>query len=193
MAAGTLLFDLDGTLWDSHPWYGAALEAESGLTREATIARLRAGHNVVRLAREFGLTDSRFNRLCYDAVAELRLYPDVPEVLRELGERGALTGVVTNLPKRLVEPVLGDLGLLSHFATTIYAARKPGAGGLHRALSELCRGIDNTVFYVGDTEVDALAAERAGISFAWASYGYSETRPPHTAAVLGRFADVLEL
>lgn len=193
MAARTLLFDLDGTLWDSHQWYGAALCAGSVLTRDDAVARLQAGHNVVRLAREVGISDARFSRLCCEAVTALSLYPGVPEVLRTLGERGTLMGVVTNLPGRLVEPVIGDLGIAHHFATRIYNARKPGGGGIIRALGELDRGADDSVYYVGDMETDALAAQRAGVQFAWASYGYCDERPPRTRVELENFTDILTL
>lgn len=193
MAASTLLLDLDGTLWDSHEWYGAALCAGSGLAREDAVARLRAGHNVVRLAREAGISDARFGRLCYEAVSSLSLYPGVPEALRTLGGRGTLMGVVTNLPRRLVEPVIGDLGIAQHFATRIYNAKKPSGGGILRALGELGREAGVGAFYVGDMETDALAAQRAGVRFAWASYGYCDERPPQATAVLEEFADILTL
>lgn len=193
MAARTLLFDLDGTLWNSHEWYGAALCAGSGLTHDDAVARLQAGHNVVGLAREMGISNARFTKLCCEAVTVLSLYPGVPEVLHTLGERGTLMGVVTNLPGRLVEPVIGDLGIAHHFATRIYNARKPGGGGILRALNEVNRGADDSVFYAGDMETDALAAQRAGVPFAWASYGYCNERPPQTRVVLENFADILTL
>lgn len=193
MAAHTLLFDVEGVLVDSHPLYCAALHAGAGLDPFASAELLRAGHNVVRLAREAGISDSRFGRLCREAVAELRLYPEVVETLQELGGRNVRMGVVTNLPRRLIEPALVELGLVGYFASRIYAARKPAGAGLLKAFAELGRCVGEGVYYVGDTETDALAATRAGVAFAWASYGYSGARPAQAVAALGCFADVLGL
>ena len=62
MAAEALLFDLDGTIWDSYPCYAAALSLESELTEHAAIRSLRSGDNVIGLVRGTGLTPSRFLR-----------------------------------------------------------------------------------------------------------------------------------
>lgn len=193
MGAITLLFDLDGTLWDSQPWYAASLRAWSGLSAQKIVERLRGGENVVCLAREFGLSNSRFRSMCSQSIAELRLYPDVPEVLCCLSRQHVPMGVVTNLPKWLVEPSLRSLGMTRHFAACEYAARKPSPTGLLKALAGMHQEPGDRVFYVGDSPTDATAASRAGVSFAWASYGYAEERPSSASLVLDSCSDLLKI
>jgi phosphoglycolate phosphatase len=193
MAATALLFDLDGTIWDSYPCFVAVLHGPLGLTAGRTLQILREGSNAVALARDCGLSNSRFSRLCRAAVAGIRVYPDVRETLEDLRGQARPLGVVTNLPGWLIEPILIDLKLVQFFDSLIYAARKPGPGGINRALSSLGLHADELVFYVGDMPSDAQAAGRAAISFAWASYGYADGCPTGTAASLEKFSDVLSL
>ena len=96
MAATALLFDLDGTVWDSYPWYGAALAAPLASSPEIVVARLKAGENVVALAGSAGIRNTRFTRLCRSSSSELRLYAGVDETFIELERRAAPLGVVTN-------------------------------------------------------------------------------------------------
>jgi len=193
MAATALLFDLDGTVWDSYPCYGAALGAPLGSSPEIVVARLKAGENVVALAGSAGISNTRFTRLCRSASSALRLYAGVEETLIEFERRGALLGVVTNIPQRLITPLLSDVGIATYFGSVICAARKPSPTGILRALAELKIDANKKVFFVGDSLTDALAARRAGVSFAWASYGYSAKCPQQTDVVIDSFPELLNL
>ena len=193
MAATALLFDLDGTIWDSYPCFVAALHGPLGLTADRTLEILREGSNAIALARECGLSNSRFSRLCRAAIAEIRPYPDARETLEKLRAQARPLGIVTNLPGWLIEPILIELKLIQFFDSLIYAARKPGPGGINRALWSLGLHADANIFYVGDMPSDAEAATRAAVSFAWASYGYADDCPADAAASLETFPDVLLL
>ena len=193
MGAVTLLFDLDGTVWDSYPWYAASLHAESKLSLREIVERIRGGENVIRLARDLGLSNSRLRLRCSQSIAELRLYPDVSEVLCRLSRQHIPMGVVTNLPRWLVEPALRSLRMMHHFATCEYAAGKPSPSGLLKALAGLRQQPNACVLYVGDSPTDATAASRAGVSFAWASYGYAMECPPSASFVLESFSDLLKI
>jgi len=193
MAAEALLFDLDGTIWDSYPCYAAALSLESELTEHAAIRSLRSGDNVIGLVRGAGLTPSRFLRLCLGSIGKMRLFPDVIDVLQALERRGTPLGVVTNLPKWLIEPILFNLGITRFFSAQAFAARKPNPGSLRNALAAMHRRPHCGVYYIGDMPADAAAGMAAGVSFAWASYGYGPECPPSTKVVLANFAEVLSL
>ena len=193
MAASTLLFDLDGTVWDSYPWYAASLNAEAKSPRQEIVERLRAGENIVTLAHGLGLTSPRLRLACSQTISELRLYPDVEKVLSCLNKRNVPMGVVTNLPRWLVEPALKSLGMIRHFAACEYAAHKPSPSGLLKALAGMRQQPSASVIYVGDRSDDAMAASRAGVSFAWASYGYGEQCPSSASLVLDSFSDLLRV
>jgi phosphoglycolate phosphatase-like HAD superfamily hydrolase len=102
-------------------------------------------------------------------------------------------GAVTNLPKWLVGPALKNLGMIHHFAACEYAAHKPSPSGLLKALAGMRQQPSACVIYVGDRQEDATAAARAGVSFAWASYGYGDHCPPSASVVLGSFSDLLKI
>jgi HAD superfamily hydrolase (TIGR01509 family) len=193
MAATALLFDLDGTLWDSYPCYAAALGASLGCTTEAVVERLKAGENVVRLADEGGLGNAKFTSLCRASIIQLRLYAEVNRTLTILQEKGTALGVVTNTPQRLITPLLSDMQMDRYFGSVVCAARKPSPGGILRALAELNIQADRQVYLVGDSSSDAIAASRAGVSFAWAAYGYSAECPQQTAVVIERVSDLIDL
>jgi len=193
MAADALLFDLDGTLWDSHPWY-ALVAGESHPRRAREIVQhLRAGGNVVTLLRARGVSRTGFLHRCGANIDRLVLYEGVVETLDRLAIRGVRLGSVTNLPAWLAEPMLVGSGLASLFATNKWAARKPSPASLLTAARVLREHGAATVVYVGDTENDADAASAAKLPFAWAGYGYGEREPAGALTVLRSFKEVLDL
>jgi phosphoglycolate phosphatase len=106
-------------------------------------------------------------------------------------------GIVTSLPGTYVEPMLTALGIADQFAVVIHAgnclARKPSPTPLLMALARLGNAPSEGVWFVGDMATDGTAARRAGIEFAWASYGYLDDSPDAEAVVLTQFFDVLGL
>lgn len=157
------------------------------------LGELQRGESVVRLAKGRGVPLSRFVGACRD----LRLYPGVHASLEELRRRGMPVAAVTSLPGRLVLPVLEAKDLLAAFGVVIHAGncrfRKPDPRPIWAALANLSVEPDKKIFYVGDTVADAEAAKRAGISFAWASYGYGRVPPDKVTVVLREFRGVLAL
>jgi HAD superfamily hydrolase (TIGR01509 family) len=196
MAARALLFDVDGTLWDSYPWYADLLAGLSGQAREAFVKELFAGTSVVTLAKRCGVTDGRFRLACRRCVGQLRLYAGVRETLMQLMRRGTPCAVVTSLPGRIVGPLLESLDLTEHFPVIVHAGTvrplKPNPAPLRTAARQMDVDDLRDVFYVGDGAKDAEAASRAGMRFAWAAYGYGGDCP-HDAVVLRAFDEVLAL
>jgi phosphoglycolate phosphatase len=106
--------------------------------------------------------------------------------------------VVTSLPARIAEPLLDCSGIRALFRDIVSAsncaARKPSPVPLTFALTRIGVVPDRNVFYVGDQAGDAACAEAAGVSFAWASYGYGKDNPGISGgAVLKSFREVLLL
>lgn len=194
MAAGALIFDLDGTVWDSWPWYAEIAERE-GAARDVE-RTLRAGRgSIARILRAAGIrTDGMVRAIASSGCCPL--YDGVRETLETLHRGDRALGAVTNLPSWIAVPMIEALGLTPFFAEIVTYGRAmrpkphpdPIEAWLHRAGHQPSRD----VWYVGDTDADSRAASLAGISFAWAAYGYGPRRPP-CDAVIERFSDVLEL
>jgi HAD superfamily hydrolase (TIGR01549 family) len=196
LAAKAIVLDLDGTVWDSYAWYAGVLVRE-GASAQGTLAQLQAGGSIVRIRQNCGVSDSRFRRLCASYACDLPLYPGVRDSLEVLTERGTALGIATSLPGWLVKTLIDGLGLAEYFGSVIHAGncsgRKPSPTPILAAVRGLGLEVDATVFYVGDRTVDARAAVAAGVTFAWAKYGYGDERPAGTAKVIRHFREVLTL
>ena len=198
---GRVVFDLDGTLIDSAPdiqGVANALLAEEGaapLSLAETRAFIGSGAPVfvARMRQARGLPESAQARLLaefvdrYDAAVDLtRPYPGAVAALDALAAAGCAIGLCTNKPLRPCRAVLAHLGLLDRFATLVAGdslpERKPDPAPLRAALEGLGAG---PAIYVGDSEVDAACARRAGVPFLLFTEGYRKAPVqdlPHDAA-----------
>ena len=184
-----LLLDLDGTLLDTAPDMGGALNllrAEHGLEPlpPATI-RPVVSHGAMRLV-SLGFPDAtgdsfealrlRFLQLYAQNLAlGTRLFPGFEAVLDDLEARGVPWGVVTNKPGWLTDPLLAALGLDRRAACAVsgdtVAERKPHPLPLLHA-ARLVGVAPERCVYVGDAERDIQAGRAAGMTTVVAAYGY---------------------
>ncbi len=184
-----LLLDLDGTLLDTAPDMGGALNrlrVECG--REPLpfeLVRPVVSHGAMRLVRlgfpeaegaDFERLRLRFLELYSQNLAEqTRLFPGAGEVLAELEQRGLPWGVVTNKPGWLTDPLLQTLGLYERAGCVVsgdtVAERKPHPLPLLHAARLVDVAPDRCV-YVGDAERDIQAGRAAGMTTVVAAYGY---------------------
>lgn len=175
-----IVFDLDGTLIDSLPDIAAAgnaLLAEEG-TEPLPVADFApfVGHGeqifLDRLIAAAGLSGAarprllaRFLVLYQDAAAGSRLFPGAREALERLGQAGHGLGLCSNKPSAPLEVVLDTVGLRAVFDVVVAGdtleRRKPDPAPLRHCLDVLGGG----GVYVGDSEVDAETARRAGVPF----------------------------
>lgn len=188
-AARAVLFDLDGTLLDTAPDMGAALNAlrmETGLEplAPATI-RPHVSHGsaaLIHLAfgerhvRELDGLRARFLDLYRARLAcDTRLFAGGEWTLTELERRGLPWGVVTNKPGWLTEPLLEALGLADRAGCVIAGdtlpERKPHPRPLLLGAERLATHPSHCV-YVGDAERDMVAARAAGMVALVAGFGY---------------------
>ncbi|MFB2531459.1 phosphoglycolate phosphatase [Paracoccus sp. p4-l81] len=197
-----VLFDLDGTLIDSAPDIHAAsneiMAAEGfppldlatvrsfvGKGVPNLVTRLLAAHGIDDPARAARLV-SAFGARYETAVGLTQPYPGVPAALDALRAGGHVLGICTNKPVAPARAVLRHLGLLDHFAVVIGGdsapERKPDPAPLHLA-HQACGG--GPAVFVGDSEVDAECADRAGMDLLLFTGGYRKTpvaELPHAAA-----------
>lgn len=193
--AGTVVFDLDGTLADTSGDLIAAANAcfaARGLGRlldpvdDALVAfhggraMLRAGY--ARMPADTllppGAEDEDFARLLGhygDAIAvHTRLYPGVEAALARLAEAGHRLTVCTNKPEALADALLDRLGIRAAFAGLIGAdtlpVRKPDPRP-YAAAVEAAGGTVARSFLLGDTDTDRRTAAAAGVRVALVSFG----------------------
>ena len=192
----TLLLDLDGTLWDSRPWYAEILAELGGGPAKDLEQALASGANVVRLAQEAGVSRSRLATGAKRSAKPIVLFDGVHETLLALKERGTQIGIVTNLPGWLADPLIDRAGINDFFCVVVTRSNrvppKPKPGGIYKALEALGAESKLDAWYVGDANADAGAAAAAGVPFAWAAYGY-ESVTAGTERVLHGFVEVLDL
>jgi HAD superfamily hydrolase (TIGR01549 family) len=197
MAPRALIFDLDGTLWDSYLWYAALLSEAGGGSRDETFEELLAGASIVSLLKRHRVSRARFASGAVAAASALPLYPDVRQVLGAFVEQNVPLAVFTALPRDIAPPLLAATALRGYFREVVHAGncrrRKPQPHGLYQALTAIGVEPSESVVYVGDRDVDARTARNAGVSFAWAAYGYERQRPEFVSVELWRFAQLLQL
>jgi 2-phosphoglycolate phosphatase len=184
-----VLFDLDGTLLDTAPdMVGAlnALRAEHSLASMPYDAiRSVVSHGAARVVKagfpdanpEFALQlQQRFLEIYRGALTrETKLFPGMDEVLDALTGWRIKSGIVTNKPAWLTEPLLSELGLRARFACVVsgdtVAERKPHPMPMLHAAS-LAEVAPTECIYVGDAERDVQAAHAAEMPALVANYGY---------------------
>jgi phosphoglycolate phosphatase len=154
------------------------------------------GANVVDLAHHVGVSRTSFFTECGRDFGALELYSGVRQTLDRLRNRSLPLGVVSSLPGPLVEGGLGALELSEMFEAVIHAGNcrvaKPNPKPILQCLSWMAITASRSVYYVGDRDVDQRAAESAGISFAWAAYGYGDGEIP-TDVRIDKFEELLRL
>jgi phosphoglycolate phosphatase len=184
-----LLLDLDGTLLDTAPDMGGALNrlrAENGLEPlPAAVIRPVVSHGSARLVTlgfpaatgdEYERLRLRFLDLYSRNLAEhTRLFPGAEVLLAELERQDLPWGIVTNKPAWLTDPLLEALGLGSRAACVVSGdtlpERKPHPLPLLHAADVI--GVPPArCVYAGDAERDVQAGRAAGMTTVVAAYGY---------------------
>jgi phosphoglycolate phosphatase len=198
-----IVFDLDGTLIDSAPDIRAAINhtlAEEGyapLDLPEVISFIGHGlpNLVARAMTARGIAASHHPRLTdvtlahYNAASNdlTQVYPGVIAALEALRANGHRLGICTNKPEGPARKVLHHFGMAQLFDVVVggdsLTVKKPDPAPLQHAFAALG---ETDGLYVGDSEVDAETAQRAGIGFAFFTQGYCHI--PHDNVIcIARF------
>jgi phosphoglycolate phosphatase len=187
-----VLFDLDGTLIDTAPDMGGALnnllieenlepipmDIIRPLVSQGGLVLTRLGFSGKVPEQEIEPLRQRFLHQYRAMVAdESRLFDGYEAILDELDNRAMPWGIVTNKPEWLTHPLLEQLGLAPRCGVVIggdtLEHRKPHPMPLLVAAERLGVTCDNCV-YVGDDERDIVAGKAANMKTLVAAYGYIE-------------------
>jgi phosphoglycolate phosphatase len=182
-----IIFDMDGTLWDSAE--GVAESWNEIIAEKKTNMPPLTKEDIMNV---MGLTMTEIGDIIFkDIPAEERasllgqcmdyeneylsvhggvLYPKLEETLAKLRETFPLY-IVSNCQAGYIEAFLDHYGFHSYFLDHVCF----GDNGLPKAknIRLLARRNDlERYFYVGDIEADRIAAESGGAEFIHASYGF---------------------
>jgi phosphoglycolate phosphatase len=185
-----VLFDLDGTLIDSAPDLGAAVDkmrTDRGLSSfPLEHYRHMAGAGARgMLGIAFGMTPEHPD---FDAMKEeffvnyenamterTRIFDGVVELISSLEAQGLPWGVVTNKSSRFTDPLTSAIPLFATAKAIVSGNTTPHAKPHPEPLFEAARrlSIDPArCVYVGDDERDIVAGLAAGMGTVAATYGY---------------------
>lgn len=193
-----VLFDLDGTLLDTAPDMGRALNQlrqENGLAAlspaairpyvsHGSLGLIKLGFSISEAEVEFVPLRQRFLEIYHHMLSwETRLFGGMATVLNALEQNGIAWGVVTNKPGWLTEPLLQALDLFQRAACVVsgdtLATRKPDPAPIQYAC-QLIQQSPSDCVYIGDAQRDMQAAQASGMPAWLAAYGYLHPDDPIT-------------
>ena len=185
-----IIFDVDGTLWDSTEicarGFNRAIERLLGKDYPKTnadhlktlfgktTAGIGAGLFPDRTPQEqvdFTLECIREEMVCLKE-EPAKPYPGIPEVVRELSKRYPLF-IVSNCEQGYIELFMESSGLTSYFTDHLSLG---DTGHVKKDnIAEIIRRnhLKNAV-YIGDVQGDADSAHGAGIPIVYAAYGFGK-------------------
>ena len=203
----SLIFDIDGTLWDSRALvaegYNIQLEKEglSHLAVNAELFRPLFGKVMTEIAdtifpsihvpERYALMERCMDtENKYLQANPCRIgYPGVRETMEKLAKNHRLF-IVSNSQKGYPELCIEKLGLAPFIQGHLcFGDTGTSKGKTIRALMEKYRITDCA--YIGDTQGDYEATVEAGVPFIWAAYGFGT--PDGYDHKIDSFADLLSL
>ena len=191
------IFDLDGTLFDSHNQIIRALEWTRQINGFTSLSDVEVKNLIGLPARllfaDLNLSQIELERVVLKFRERLKLeislkndtYPEVSEVLAELKDRGVRLSVATTKPTGLARWTIKHSslnGLIDHIQGTENFAPKPSPEVINRCLQP---GINESVFMFGDRIEDMQAAVAAKVT------GIGITQTVHDSDALKKAGSVI--
>lgn len=206
MLPESIIFDVDGTLWDSVPLvakgWNVGLE-KLGLAPACTTESIRPlfGLTMDRIAATLmpelpeGEREQRMtflieweNRILEEDPCQV-FYPEVTRTMETLAWHHRLF-IVSNCQKGYIE-ICMEKGGFGHLIRDHACFGDTGTCKGETIRTIMTRNGIQEAVYVGDTQGDMEAARYAGIPFIWASYGFGS--PEAWQGRIGTFRDLLDL
>lgn len=192
-----ILFDLDGTLADTAPDLGAALnqllleQGRDPLPMEKLRPHVSSGARGM-IGAGLGITPAdaayfdlqqRFLAIYQNALCVgTRLFEGMAEHLDELEARAIPWGIVTNKSQRFAIPLMEGLGLRQRCVCIVCgdSARRAKPHAHPMQLASAVMGIAaSACIYVGDDERDVISGRAVGMQTIVAGWGYlGDGKPP---------------
>ena len=183
----SLMFDMDGTLWDAVDSYCAIWNAcideccpDVKKVDRATLSAMMGKpldfiYNT--LIGNAAPTEKFMERLDANEAILMpklggRLYPGVTETISELSKRYRLF-MVSNCTHRGLPVFLEFTGLKPYFTDAVSFGETGHEKDVNIAMLMERYGL-KAPLYIGDTQGDCRSSHAAGVPFAWAKYGFGK-------------------
>lgn len=194
----TVLFDFDGTLFDTIEGITKCVQyalQKHGMDAPLSALRGFAGPPLVEKFMEvYGVDQALAEELVADyreryvpvGIYESAPFPGVGELLTRLRAAGLTLGVATSKPQTMAEFLLRQFRLEDRFDVVVGSS--PGKGDdpkwqvVRRAMEQCAASPESTVL-VGDTKYDAAGAAKCGIDCIGVAWGYAAPGELATAGV----------
>lgn len=200
----SIIFDMDGTLWDAVDSYCLVWDktiSEFGISRppvkrEQLISLMgKTLDKIVPVVTpEVAGNENFIERLGQNEREMMpflggKLYQGVSSIIPELSKTHKLF-MVSNCSADGLPNFLRFTGLEPYFSDTL----SNGDNGFDKATNIKLiaeRNSSKNPLYVGDTQGDLDSCQKAGVDFAWASYGFGTADRP--TYILSQFSDILNI
>jgi HAD superfamily hydrolase (TIGR01549 family) len=178
MIIGDIIWDFDGTLVDTYPPIGRAVNAAlhplghaAPLEEVIEMSSISLGHCLTHLSERFTIPRAELEAAFWPVYqqilpADQLPFPEVVAVCAAVRARGHRNFIVTHRRRESLTILLEAHGMTSLFSDIIAGddgfARKPDPGAFLHLIDK--HAIDTrTALVIGDRELDVRAAERAGL------------------------------
>lgn len=176
------IFDFDGTLSDSFPWFLSVINEVADKHRFQRVEgdRVDQMRNVGarELVRMLGVAKWRIPMIARDMrkmkaeqIGRIALFPGVDRMFRDLKARGVTIAIVSSDNEDNVRSVLGPLD--EHVSYFACAAGLFGKTAKFRRILDLTGISVDDAISIGDEIRDIDAAREAGIDFGAVAWGYT--------------------
>ncbi len=203
-----LIFDLDGTLADTHadlctavnltrahyglpPLSGDVIAGNVGNGIHKLVERSLEGHTV-DIEEAVALQKKFYREHLAD---ETTLYPGVREGLARLQAAGHTLAVLTNKTGEHTRALLEQLAVLPRFAVIIGGGDLPQLKPDPAPIAEVMRRVGmpaERTWMIGDHHTDLEAARRAGVRSAFVTYGIGNTGTEQPDRTFQTFFDLVK-
>ena len=197
-----LIFDFDGTLADSFPFFVDVFDTLADSHRFRRLDRCRLdelrGADLPQIMRHVGLprwkllpVAMHFRALMAERIGEIRLFDGIDGVLRDAARRGTRLAIVSSNSEANVRAVLGaEASLFFHYecGAALFGKRRR----LRRVVHASGMAGDR-VLCVGDELRDIDAAHAEGLDFGAVGWGYTTPDALSARAPALMFGTVAEM
>ena len=188
----TILFDLDGTLIDSTDaivgcFYHSFKELNFDFQGDVEDIKNEIGYPLDVMYATLGVpkenvwdfVDSYKNEYRKVSEEKTTLLPDAYEAVK-LASTFARLGIVTTKTTLYTIPLLKNFGIYEYFETIIGRQEvtnpKPHPEPIYKAMESMNITNENNIYMVGDTKLDLIAAQEAGVKSIGVLCGYGKKK-----------------